>query len=498
MRHLVSLTFIFAISFFFACKSDKTNKINGSETDTLSAEQTAALAKLCVASPAPKLNIAPQTFLVPDNKAQNFSLKSGSSINVPENAFVDKQGKPIAVPVKLLFREFHTPAEIILSGIPMKVRMNDGKEEQMQTAGMFEINGTTEQGEAVFIAPNKNVTVNVHSEVKGQYDSWYFDQNLGNWTDIGENVEKSAENSDKSKGKSNHEGSNEVATAEEIDNQNAVETTATTTATKPSKKEPVKPVAFDKSKPSLNFNVKYDNFPELKAMKGLVFQYSGSGKGVDPAKNKWIMKEPWEKIDLAKGTVANEYIMTLESDSTEIKIPVCPSQSGEDYSAALKAYEEQIAAYRAYKAQYGKYQEVQSKFIRSLNVSNFGIYNCDVLYKIKEPIPLMADFDFGIPLPADVLSSIHVYLVCENSKVIFYYPSYYWKNAVIPLKDDCYLVSILPDGSIAQITTDEMRKQKQDIINAKGKPYLFKMTRKGSSKPIESAPEFDKLILAAI
>lgn len=47
-------------------------------------------------------------------EAKVLRLPNGSSIDVPENAFVDKDGKSVTGKVSLKYREFHSASDIIV------------------------------------------------------------------------------------------------------------------------------------------------------------------------------------------------------------------------------------------------------------------------------------------------------------------------------------------------------------------------------------------------
>gem|GEM_PF-6459375 len=83
---------------------------------------------------------------------------SGTAICVPPDAFVDKSGNVIQGDVLILFRDFHSPMDILLSGIPMEYRVN-GKAYQLESAGMFEI-WAIYQGALAGIAPTQEIQIN--------------------------------------------------------------------------------------------------------------------------------------------------------------------------------------------------------------------------------------------------------------------------------------------------------------------------------------------------
>mgnify|MGYP006218189203 CR=1 FL=1 len=79
-------------------------------------------------------------------------FSNGTTIEIPEGAFIDKEGNPVTENITLKYREFHTPADVIASGIPMKYDSADVVGD-FESAGMFELEAY-QNNELVYIAPN--------------------------------------------------------------------------------------------------------------------------------------------------------------------------------------------------------------------------------------------------------------------------------------------------------------------------------------------------------
>ncbi|MEZ4954590.1 MAG: hypothetical protein R2825_13560 [Saprospiraceae bacterium] len=244
MRILFTSCLLVLAFLFQSCndQTEQTSQISSPENDA------AAIAVKQDISPAfASINVAAQHLTVKGTDAQTLQLSSGSSIDVPAAAFVNANGSPVTGDVDIAFREFHNAAEIIASGIPMKVFKENGKEEWMQSAGMYEINGS-QNGQPVFVAPGKTLNVNLVSEVDGAYDFWKFDEESGNWDNLGVSTPQPNPN----------------ATIP----QNAIPSgqyRPTTSCTD----------RFQSKYPTHRFEVNLKNFPELADKQGIVWQYAG-------------------------------------------------------------------------------------------------------------------------------------------------------------------------------------------------------------------------------
>ena len=106
-------------------------------------------------------------------------------MHIPAQCFVDQDGNPIQDSVQILFKEYHSSADIICSGIPMQ---NDGSDAIMETAGMFEISGTY-NGHDVSFQDGKEILVDLVSfnETK-DFDFFEMEKNTCQWKSLGQNT----------------------------------------------------------------------------------------------------------------------------------------------------------------------------------------------------------------------------------------------------------------------------------------------------------------------
>ncbi|MCP4443318.1 MAG: hypothetical protein GY810_30825 [Aureispira sp.] len=124
-------------------------------------------------SPLDEVYISPKKIKINANKEKTIELEDGSSLKIPKDAFVDKNGKLITGEVELSYRQYNDAADIIASGIPMQYQQANGTMQQLESAGMFELKGTA-NGQPVFIAPDKSIETNIASNKTGNYDFYYL------------------------------------------------------------------------------------------------------------------------------------------------------------------------------------------------------------------------------------------------------------------------------------------------------------------------------------
>lgn len=439
------LSFLMIAMFFQNCSNDKATETTTKETtEDLTAQQE-------IAPPFENVHVPFQSYAVPPNEAKTLEFPTGSSIEIPANAFVDASGNPITEPVTVRYREFHNAAEILASGIPMKVMQENGEAADMQSAGMFEIKGEV-QGQPVFVAEDKAINVNMASYVNDHvYDFWSYDEEVGNWSSQGPSTAEP----------------NEAKQATLL----ALETKEKTIS------QPVKPVKFDKNKPVLNFDINYKAFPELEAMQGIMWQYTGNNPKEDPLANKWIFKEEWDFAELKPLAQKGQYQLNLRSEKKQFTTPVVASQQGNDFEEAMATYDQNLKEYQANMlttAERRQFAMQQADFLRSFQVSGFGVYNYDLLIKYPESLILAADFEFDVKIP-NLKQMTTIFLVTQEGRSVVKYNPSSWDKFVINPNMDNRMVAVLPGNRIATFSQADFDAQMAEMKRNNKGAYTFKM-----------------------
>lgn len=89
--------------------------------------------------PFPELDVPYEAFTIDNTRDTNIQFSTGSIIAIPANAFEAKDGSDINTKqVSLKYREFHSPYDLFLSGIPMDYD-SAGVNYTFETAGMLDV-----------------------------------------------------------------------------------------------------------------------------------------------------------------------------------------------------------------------------------------------------------------------------------------------------------------------------------------------------------------------
>ncbi len=413
------------------------------------------------------LNVPYEKATHQSDQRQTISFDNGSTVEIPEHAFVDESGQIVTGVVDIEYREIKSTVDMIASGIPMRYYDQTQEEQWMETAGMFEIKGSKD-GKPVFIANGKSLVVRMTSDEGGAgFDNWYFDAEIGNWVNLG--YSEPEENKTK-------------LTAEQ-----AVRTLER------DQEAPIRPIRFDEQKSSLNLNIDYQDFPELADKRKIVWQFNGKDEEQNPDNNPWISSVDWEEVQLAEGKVKGEYQLTLQGGTKSYSIPVVASLKGQEYEAAMAAYQSRMKDYKRWQAKLNSAQNhavQQARFVRSMQVQNFGIYNCDRLWNAKDAVILAADFDFGDEQSNNMKHKIKVFLITREGRSVIQYPSYTWETFKFDPKQENKLVAILPGNRMATFSAEDFAEEMENLNVAEGSSYTFKMN--APRPPVSSLDELEE------
>lgn len=251
-------------------------------------------------------NVPFESFSINTNKDTIvYYSKTGSSIKIPSNAFEDNKGNKVTGPVEIKYREFHDPIDFFLSGTPMTYD-SSGVQYNFESAGMFDIKGFS-NGQAINISKDAPLKVGMTSYQSGdKFNSYELDTIERKWKYIGENTSKQA---------SSH----------------AIKIIYDSTLIKergimfsPAEKS-VPPGEFEKNivneRYRFQLDIKPEEFPELAAYKGLVFEVGEENKNYNFA----MSNETWDWVILERGKQAGQYIITLSREGEDQKLIVYPS-----------------------------------------------------------------------------------------------------------------------------------------------------------------------------
>lgn len=312
-----------------------------------------------------------------------IQTRLGSFISIPQNCLEDENGTPVTSGVELRFREFPTPAEIFLSGIPM-VYDSAGVRSVFESAGMIEIYASKD-GRPLRIKDGSQIDISLVSGTEeNNYNLYYLDTLARNWQYMGEDK---------------LEIKKERRLASRTKKQKVVVDTIETVKDFPVPEKPKQPLMARNDKFHLTLDLVKGEFPELELYGKTFFEIDDTYKPL----NKKHAAITWEDVTLTPASDdAISYYISFKAGKDSCRYRVRPVLSGMDYAKARMRYDslfkqyqialetrkrndapkvvmlDQIIADSARLVEMTMAAGItRGNIMRSFSIGNFGIYNCD-------------------------------------------------------------------------------------------------------------------------
>lgn len=394
--------------------------------------------------PIPGLEVPVRTFEVSSSEKSTIELPNGGSIEIPANAFVDQQGKPITGKVEIEWQEYHSLTDILFSGIPMAYD-SAGIQGALQSGGMFTIHGT-QNNVPIEVAKNKTLEVNLASNhPQKQFNFYRLDEKEGEWT------YKTTANA----------AINPKATVDET------------------------PTETDNSKyVTLNMHVAFhkDSFPELNRDEILAWEVE---KNQISEKQLQALNLEMSKARITGKSGTNFIVQISNSKANHILVahPVTFGTKSLSHTNAKKTVQEE--------AQYvAEFQDLstQGKLIRSIEIPGFGTYNWDCMYH-RDSEDILVD----LSIPGEKLNELarYFFIIPEDGIVI---PISNKPTLHIPKNETCAVIAISTNNTVHSIP----HKQLKQLLEQKVSNRLQKATMSSSkghlNKPADLADLLTKCV----
>jgi hypothetical protein len=397
--------------------------------------------------PLPELDLPYQKFEIDPSQPNVLYSKKGAKINIPKDAFLDKEGNVIKDKVEITFREFYNPLDFYLAGIPMEYNDN-GVQKVLESAGMVELNAKSDNNE-LFVNPSNKIKVDLYSWTKSKdFNLYDLDKTTGKWIEKGKDL---------------------ISTLTEKGELNALPPI------------PLEPKVATRASFSLIDDTKM--YPEIELYKNVRFE------PINVSECKISDAQEMRLKFLKDGKVEVTSILkygTFRKENT--CLCYLAFEPGKDYNDALLTYQKKYAKilkervnisdrikkelddYNAFLDNYRKLQfnlmSGQEKIIRTLEINNFGFVNSD--YAINFPTegeinPIYIDKN-GEPI---VLNN--VVLVELNTNTIIRYSSTIKYNP----KEENILWGMTDDNKLAYLKKGDFRSLRSTSSKQKVQMHIY-------------------------
>lgn len=165
---------MFLLGAFMSCKKEsKSIEVNEKEEDSF-----------ILNPPILEADIKYSEYEIEAIKDTIIKHHSNAIIKIPQNAFLNSEGKVVAEKVALKFRAFTNPLETYLAGIPMNYEVN-GEQKVFESAGMFEIIANS-NGEKLFVNPESKIKVTINSFNEDKlFNTYDLEEESNLWIETG-------------------------------------------------------------------------------------------------------------------------------------------------------------------------------------------------------------------------------------------------------------------------------------------------------------------------
>jgi hypothetical protein len=278
----------------------------------------------------PETDVAYEQVMI-DPSIDNEIITEGKSIlYIPTGSIVNNDGTAPTDSVEISFRDFYSPYEIMLAGIPMEINIDD-KSEHLESAGMFQITA----GPNYKVAPSKPIQVLFKSSSNdGSYDQYVL--NDAGW-----------------------EHSSPCRTVG-LNKQKPVKDPSLTSAE--GEIELIKPILEEDQTRLLPIGSNQSNqFAELSGYDKLCLKFEEEDKQfADPELNP-------TSYSIIRGEAANTYVVIFTIRGKTFEVIGTPAFGAKDFDAAVQVHKDQKARL--------KKKELERNQTNVLTTSNFSFAN---------------------------------------------------------------------------------------------------------------------------
>ena len=426
------ILFVMPAFLIAACSSSDTNPIKEVGNPTT----------VSVIQPIEGLEIPIRTFQVSADAAATIELPNGGKIDFPEHAFVDQQGIPISGTVTIEWQEYHSLADILVSGIPMKYD-SAGVSNQFVSGGMFTIDAH-QKGKAVELAKGKEATVALATfDEQRQFNFYSLDEKTGDWS--------------------------YKTTALSTPNP-ALETVDANAKKQASEGAPIflNVVAVTDSIPALagkdiiGWNISPDQIPKKLAS--------------TIAQSRWdaqIVKQTATGFELQ---LSNKK-QTLTLDAQPVTIDEALANTSKVEKQTVKKWENILAFQQ---------QQKVAQMIRTATIPGFGTYNWDIIHIRISPI--VFHLRLGLPNGHD-LNGAQIFHICPDEKsIVRYIQEDFDEFSFDPTKENC-IIAIFPDKSVYTVSDKQF-----DEARNKSRARDFTFDMKGRKDRFNSGRQLGRIV----
>lgn len=397
------------------------------------------------------LQIPYDTLTFRAEKGFSYHHFTGTNIRIPEKAFVDEDGFPMSGEVKLLYRELHSPEDILLGGIPMG-NLDDTKNRALQSAGMFDMRAFKGE-EELRLADGKQIELEFAAFRKSEgYKIFELDENF-RWQEKGEPTLM-------------------TNTQKQID----------CAAIPPLPDEPLNP-GIGENDVVIDISANDSDQPQLRAFKK--YRWKLADHPLNRDFSDWMARLNWDRVkiesmDKEKNLFRLTFNVSMQDYENKTITKSCsiaavPVLTGADYEKALAEFNASMNEYNSLLAQIEKEEErlaLEADALNAFSINRMGVWNCDQYINNQQFVKIKASFDFAGEINPYV-NKVKVYVINHTDNTVQDYTVRQWDNIYLRSGTATSLMAVLPDNQIAIFPQEEFAKVDFNEVYRSGREYFF-------------------------
>lgn len=362
------------------------------KNDTVLTKETSSAEKKRADSILSSIKEKTTTININPANENRITSKQGIKFSIPANAFVTSTGMKPKGPVRIQISEYHNPADILVSKIPMQYNTTNGAV-QMESSGMFSITAKA-QDEMLQLAAGKEIDVQVPSKNAGtNFNLYYFDPITNDWVQTMDSLPVDQAQSDETK---------QAAVPVPAHMENAginVEWSAVEANKRVIDGKTISLVKPDCSYKNTDFNfaVIADNYPELNLYKDLVW-IGSSNKDERQIEAAFNNDQFMTATILERETPLNRYLIAFQFRHTKFDAYMKVASKADMCEINEEIY---FSLYDNRPVDEKKIEKINTTIkknkkleaiSRSFAINKLGVWNCDRLYVLPQKMNVTPRF----------------------------------------------------------------------------------------------------------
>lgn len=373
------------------------------------------------------IDIPFKTYNYNSKKGLQFSLESGTVVDIPANAFEDSEGNPITENIEVKYREFHSISDIILSGAKMKYNQVDTVDANFESAGMFEIRAYGKEKE-LNLRKDKTIKVDLASYKDGDFKNYRMNEESTNWEFI-----------DQKKPKKN---TNKTKKIKEIADQITVLESVCL----------IEPTEYKKGMEVFDLDYDLGRFPELGFVSDAMWICVGSD---DEKRQLRQTLTGFDDLSLEAKDSCNVFELSVwkkngtESILNKKTFQVMPVWSGKSLTRAKKEYRGKLDNLKKLQDE-RQVHEREADLWRSFELKGMGVYNSDLVMDFLKFITV------SLVVACKEKIKSFFYITNNGTMAIKYYEQDF-ENFKLNANSTNSIIAILPGNRVGKVSEQDFK-----------------------------------------